>query len=65
MIILNYLFIGCICAFLLDYFSHKYQDHPSWQNVPDWDWGARIMFVLAWPLGVILFIYTFIKERFK
>ena len=65
MSIINYLFIGCIGAFLLDYFSHKYQDHPSWQNVPSWDWGARIMFVLAWPLGVIIFIYTFIKERFK
>ena len=65
MIILNYLFIGFVCAFLLDYFSYKYQDHPSWQNVPGWGWGSRIMFVLAWPLGVILFTYTFIKERFK
>jgi hypothetical protein len=63
--ILNYLFIGFVCTFLLDYFSHKYRNHPSWRNVPGWNWGARIMFVLAWPLGVILFTYTFLKEHFK
>ena len=63
--IINYLFIGCVCAFLLDYLSYKNKNHPSWQNVPGWNWGARIMFVLAWPFGIILFIYTFLKERFK
>jgi hypothetical protein len=65
MSILNYLFIGFVCTFLLDYFSYKYRNHPSWRNVPGWNWGARIMFVLAWPLGVILFTYTFLKEHFK
>jgi len=33
--------------------------------VPDWNWGARIMFILFWPLGTALFIYTFIKEYFN
>ena len=63
--ILNYIFIGFVCTFLLDYMSHKFQNHPSWEKVPKWDWGARITFVLFWPVGVVLFIYTFIKERFK
>ena len=63
--VLNYIFIGFTLTFLLDYLSDKYADHPSFQNVPEWGWGARIMLVLFWPLGAALFIYTFIKEYFK
>ena len=63
--ILNYIFIGFVFAFLLDYASYKFQNHPSWEKVPRWVWGARIAFILCWPAGVILFVYTFIKERFK
>tara|TARA_R110000772_G_scaffold65828_1_gene146936 strand:+ start:439 stop:639 length:201 start_codon:yes stop_codon:yes gene_type:complete len=63
-IFLNYIFIGFICTFLLDYASEKFADHDAFQNVPDWNWGARIAFALFWPLGLILFIYTFIKEYF-
>jgi len=61
-IFLNYLFIGFVLAFLLDYFSFKYQGHIAWQNVPKWGWGARIMFSLVWPVGVIIFIYLLIRE---
>ena len=62
--VLNYIFIGFIITFLLDYVSDKYKNHPSWVNVPEWDWGSRIMFILFWPLGVGLFLYTFIKTYF-
>ena len=62
---LNYIFIGFIFTFLLDYISNKYVDHPAFKDVPEWDWGARIMFVLFWPLGAIVFIYTFLKTYFK
>jgi|TARA_Y100000114_G_C11605272_1_gene252443 hypothetical protein len=61
--IINYIFIGFILTFLLDYVSEKFKNHPEWVNVPDWNWGARILFTIAWPLGVIIFIYTLIKER--
>ena len=64
-IILNYIFIGFAVAFLLDYISEKYKDHPSWVNVPEWDWTSRTMFALIWPIRITLFIYTFLKERFK
>jgi len=64
-IFLNYLFIGFALAFLLDYFSFEYENHPSWQNVPSWGWGARIAFALFWPIGATIFIYTLIKELNK
>jgi len=64
-IFLNYLFIGFVLTFLLDYFSFKYKNHPSWANVPDWGWGARIAFAIFWPIGLFLFIYTYIKEITK
>ena len=63
--ILNYIFIGFVITFLLDYMSEKYKHHPAWVNVPEWGWSARIMFALFWPIGVILFIYTFIKSYFE
>ena len=63
-IILNYIFIGFAITFLLDYMAYKFKDHPAWKNVPEWGWGARVMFALFWPLGATLFIYTFIKNYF-
>jgi hypothetical protein len=63
--ILNYFFIGFVFSFLIDYFSFKLQNHPAWKNVPEWGWGARIIFVLIWPIGILIFIYTFTKQFFK
>ena len=63
--ILIYIFIGSILSFLLDHFTIKYADVLSWKDVPDWGWGSRIMLILFWPLGVIIFIYTFLKSYFK
>ena len=62
--VLNYIFIGFIITFLLDYMSEKFKNHVGWENVPEWTWGARIMFTLFWPLGTALFIYSFIKIYF-
>ena len=64
-IIINYIFVGFILTFLLDYISDKFKNHPSFKDVPEWDWGSRIIFMLFWPLGTFIFIYSFIKERFK
>tara|TARA_A100001515_G_scaffold118929_1_gene101402 strand:- start:426 stop:626 length:201 start_codon:yes stop_codon:yes gene_type:complete len=63
--VLNYIFIGFTITFLLDYISEKYKNHQAFKDVPEWDWGARIMFALFWPLGTIIFIYVFLKEYFK
>jgi len=62
---LNYIFIGFAFSFILDFISDKYADHPSFQNVPEWSWGARIMLILFWPLGAAMFIYVYLKEYFK
>ena len=62
--ILNYIFIGFAITFLLDYISEKYKNHQAFQEIPEWNWGARIMFALFWPLGTTLFLYIFIREYF-
>ena len=43
----------------------KFKNHPAFQDVPEWTWGARIALTLFWPLGIIVFIYTFLKSYFK
>tara|TARA_B100002019_G_scaffold20861_1_gene15915 strand:- start:224 stop:424 length:201 start_codon:yes stop_codon:yes gene_type:complete len=63
--ILNYIFIGFISTFLLDYLHYSLRNHPLWKEIPVWTWGARILFALFWPIGISFFIYTFIKERFR
>ena len=62
--VLNYIFIVFAFTFLLDYMSEKFKTHEGWENVPEWNWGARIMFALFWPLGTAVFIFIFIKEYF-
>ena len=64
-IILNYIFIGFAFTFLLDYISDRYKNHPAWYEVPGWNWKARILFALFWPIGLSIFIYVFVKERFR
>ena len=63
--VLNYIFIGFIFTFLLDYVSDKYANHPAFKDVPVWGWGARIMFILFWPIGAIIFTYAFLKSYFE
>ena len=63
--ILNYIFIGFAFTFVLDYFSDKYADHPAFEEVPEGGGGARIMFILFWPLGAIIFVYAFLGSYFK
>ena len=63
--IILYLLIGLVLALGLDIASGVYKNHPSWVNVPEWNWGARTVFILFWPLGVGLFIVTLYKEFTK
>ena len=63
--VLNYIFIGFAFTFLLDYISDKYADDQAVKDVPDWGWGARMMLILFWPLGIIVFVYTFLKSYFN
>tara|TARA_B100000287_G_scaffold407906_1_gene433757 strand:+ start:501 stop:698 length:198 start_codon:yes stop_codon:yes gene_type:complete len=62
--ILNYLFIGFIFVFLLDVICLHLKDHKAFKNVPEWGWKERIALILFWPLGIIVFIWGFVNERF-
>ena len=60
--IINYLFIGFVFTFLIDYVCDKFE---VFQKVPDWDWGARMIFILFWPIGLLIFLYYFLKASRK
>ena len=61
--ILNYIFIGFVCTFIIDYICYKFKDHKSFKNVPEWSWTARISFALLWPLGILFTIYQLFNTR--
>ena len=65
MSVINYLFIGFVFTFLLDFSANKFRFHPAFKNVPDWGWTTRITMILTWPLMVIVFIGSFIIAFFK
>ena len=62
--ILNYIFIGITFSFLVEFFLDRWSYHPSLQN-KIWGWKERILATLVWPIGVIIFVIQFIKERFE
>ena len=66
MSILNYFFIGTGFTFIIDLLlgMEKIKIHPA---VKDKNWGIRerIMCVIIWPLAVIVFLTSFIKQSFK
>ena len=64
MSILNYFFIGAVFTFLLDLVLTKLKNHPESIKLK-WGWGERIFAILAWPIGIIIFLFSFIKTRFK
>ena len=66
MSIFNYFFIGVVFTFVLDLILLQLQNHPIMLPVIEkWDNKTRIACVLAWPLALIVFVYTFIKSYFK
>ena len=62
MSILNYFFIGFALTFLTDYVCNNIK---VFKKVPDWGWGARIIFILFWPIGLLIFTYSFFKAYYK
>ena len=66
MSLLNYFFIGAGFTFIMDLILLQLQNHPIMLPVIEkWDNKIRIACILAWPLTLIVFIYTFIKSYFK
>ena len=63
---ITYLLIGAIWTFILDCILYKLRNHT--QIVPlvrDWGWKERAACVIAWPLTLTAFIYSFFKEYFE
>ena len=63
---LNYIFIGFVFTFILDFVLNLeiIKNHPKSVDLK-WGWGERIFSIIAWPIGIILFLLSFIKTRFK
>jgi hypothetical protein len=64
--VINYIFIGVIFTFIVDLFLNKAQDNPKVKEaLEDWDNEQRIACALLWPIGVIWFLITLIKNALK
>ena len=62
--ILNYFFIGFVFTFLAEMLYQKFYDHPLLRKQ---SWGSleRLICVLIWPAGLIVFLVAFIGAYFK
>ena len=64
-ILLNYLFIGIIFMFIVDFINYRYKNHPTFKDIPELRWKERIFFVSLWPVMLLTFLKAFFKEFFK
>ena len=55
---ITYLLIGLIFQWLMHYGTGKIAPEYSFTH------GERVVLILAWPVGIIMFIYSFIKKFF-
>ena len=62
--IYNYFFIGIIFTLLVDLFLNKFRNNALLRFV-DWGWGERILCIIFWPIGLLIFLYNFLKKSFK
>ena len=66
MSILNYFFIGAGFTFVVDLLlsMERIKAHTA---IKDKDWGMtqRIFCMVIWPLSVLVFLISFIKQLFK
>ena len=62
--VLKYFMAGIVFTFFVDVIISKLQNHPLIQKI-GWGNGERIACILIWPICLLLFIHSFIKETFK
>ena len=66
--ILNYFFLGTAFTFIIDCIMKWQKDHPkviSLLENNNWKNETRIVCTLLWPLGILIFLTTFIITIFK
>jgi hypothetical protein len=59
--IINYLLLGILVMWALDYISRKVSDNPN-QLFTQWE---RIVLIIGWPVYLITFIVMFLVTFFK
>tara|TARA_Y100000361_G_C10878066_1_gene197742 strand:- start:137 stop:343 length:207 start_codon:yes stop_codon:yes gene_type:complete len=62
--IFNYFFIGFIFIFLID-LLFLFKPYKEKKVELKWGWGERILGVLVWPFGIMIFLLSFFKAYFK
>jgi len=63
--LLNYILAGFAFCFLIDFISDKLKYHTAFEEVPEWGWPERLIFISVWPVGILIFIYFFLKSYFN
>ena len=64
-ILLNYILVGFAFCFLIDFTSDKLKYHTAFREVTEWGWPERLIFISVWPIGILIFIYFFLKSYFN
>jgi hypothetical protein len=64
MSILNYFFIGFAFTFLIELLFNKFVNHPLLSK-ESWGFLERLICIIIWPLAVLVFLISFIKQFFK
>ena len=64
--ILNYLFIGAIFTLIIDcIISWKIEDPRIISILSNWNNNTRIICILIWPIGILIFFISFLKSFFR
>ena len=64
--IFNYFLIGLIFSLTVDFLlSLKvFKKHPRIKNIK-WGWNERLLATFVWPIGILIFLISFIKTSIK
>ena len=64
--ILNYLFTGAVFTLIIDcIISWKIEDPRIISILNNWNNNTRIICILIWPIGILIFFISFLKSFFK
>ena len=64
--IINYIIIGVVFTFVLDFILYRLRNNNTMAPVIEkWDNMTRIACIIVWPIALTVFIYSFAKEFFK
>tara|TARA_R100000458_G_C8133012_1_gene147256 strand:- start:134 stop:337 length:204 start_codon:yes stop_codon:yes gene_type:complete len=62
---LTYFFIGTVYMFVIELIADWLMSKGSADLKKDLTAGSRFMGILIWPIGMVVFVYNYIKTRYK